>query len=357
MIGVQLWQSLAGCPDRRFNPGFMNPIERIYRIDQLIHQRGCVRFDDLLADLEISRATLKRDLQLLRDRLNAPIVFDRERGGYRFGHANAGPQYELPGLWFNDREVLALLTMHRMLQDLDGGGLLGPQVQPLIERLDSLLGSATGSSTELRRRVRIMGALKRPVSPENFELIGHALVERKRLDLSYYTRSRGESSQRQLSPQRLVHYRNTWYLDAWCHRTHSLRVFSLDAMERVRMLDRPAHEIALADVESVLGEGYGIYRGRGLHWAILRFSENAARWVRAEVWHARQRTRVLDDGRYELRVPYANSAELEMDILRHGEHVEVVGPKALRAAVAERLMNAARHYRVTAQESDSDPGN
>jgi predicted DNA-binding transcriptional regulator YafY len=153
-----------------------------------------------------------------------------------------------------------------------------------------------------------------------------------------------------------VHYRNTWYLDAWCHRSHSLRVFSLDAMERVRMLDRAAHEIALAEVESLLGEGYGIYRGRGLHWAILRFSENAARWVRAEVWHPRQRSRVLDDGRYELRVPYANSAELEMDILRHGEHVEVVGPQALRAAVAERLMSAARHYDVIAQESDSGPG-
>jgi len=240
--------------------------------------------------------------------------------------------------------VLALLTMHRMLQDLDGGGLLGQHVQPLIERLDSLLGSATGSSTELRKRVRIMGALKRPVSPENFELIGHALVERRRLDLTYYTRSRGESSQRQLSPQRLVHYRTTWYLDAWCHRSHSLRVFSLDAMEQVRMVDRPAHEIALDEVENALGEGYGIYRGRGQHWAILRFSENAARWVRAEVWHPRQRSRTLDDGRYELRVPYANSAELEMDILRHGEHVEVIGPQALRASIANRLAAASEHY-------------
>jgi predicted DNA-binding transcriptional regulator YafY len=147
-----------------------------------------------------------------------------------------------------------------------------------------------------------------------------------------------------VSPQRLVHYRNTWYLDAWCHRSHSLRVFALDAMEQVRMIDKPAQDIPLDDVERALGEGYGIYRGRGQHWAILRFSENAARWVRAEVWHPRQRARLLDDGRYELRVPYANSAELEMDILRHGEHVEVVGPQALRAAVSERLKAAARHY-------------
>ena len=322
----------------------MNPIERIYRIDQLIHQRGCVRFVDLMDDLEVSRATLKRDLAVLRDRLNAPIVFDRDRGGYCFGHSTSGPQYELPGLWFNDREVLALLTMHRMLQELDGGGFLGPHVQPLIERLDSLIGSAAGGATELRRRVRIMGALKRPVSPENFELIGHALVERRRLELTYYTRSRGSRSRRLLSPQRLVHYRNAWYLDAWCHRSNAMKVFALDAMEDVRMLDRPAHEVALEEVEQVVGEGYGIYRGRGAHWAILRFSESAARWVRAEVWHPRQRSKTLDDGRYELRVPYANSAELEMDILRHGEEVEVVGPLTLRTSIARRLALAAELY-------------
>jgi predicted DNA-binding transcriptional regulator YafY len=115
-------------------------------------------------------------------------------------------------------------------------------------------------------------------------------------------------------------------------------------MEQVRMVDRQAHEIALDEVENALGEGYGIYRGRGQHWAILRFSENAARWVRAEVWHPRQRSRTLDDGRYELRVPYANSAELEMDILRHGEHVEVIGPQALRASIANRLAAASEHY-------------
>lgn len=332
----------------------MNPIERIYRIDQIIHQRGCVRFTDLMDELEISRATLKRDLAVLRDRLNAPIIFDRDRGGYCFGHGNAGPQYELPGLWFNDREVLALLTMHRMLQELDGGGFLGPHVQPIIERLDSLIGSAAGGAAELRRRVRIMGALKRPVSPANFELIGHALVERRRLDLTYYTRSRGARSRRQLSPQRLVHYRNAWYLDAWCHRSQALKVFALDAMEDVRMVERAAQDVALEEVEQVLGEGYGIYRGRGIHWAILRFSETAARWVRAEVWHPRQRSKTLTDGRFELRVPYANSAELEMDILRHGEEVEVAGPLALRRRIAERLDSAASRYRSPDPVTEDD---
>ncbi len=323
----------------------MNQTERFYRIDQLINQRGAVSFADLMRELEVSRATLKRDLAYLRDRLNAPIVWDRDRGAYRFAAVVPdGPQYELPGLWFNDREILALLTMHRMLEDLDTGGLLGPQVGPLIARLKALLGTAQGEPDEIIRRVRLIPALNRPVPPVRFEVVGSALVKRQRLEIVYLTRSRNERSQREVSPQRLVHYRNAWYLDAWCHRSDSLRVFALDAVEDARLIDRRARSLPMGKVEKELGTGYGIYRGNRLKWAVLRFSAEAARWVRAELWHPLQKTQELADGRYELRVPFSGTPELEMDILRHGEQVEVVSPLDLRERIAGRIAAAASAY-------------
>ncbi|RPH65132.1 MAG: WYL domain-containing protein [Burkholderiales bacterium] len=323
----------------------MNQTERLYRIDQLIHQRTVVPFDDLLRELEISRATLKRDVAYMRDRLNAPIVYDRDRGGYCFAPSPLGPQYGLPGLWFNDREVLALLTMHRMLEDLDTGGLLGPHIQPLIARLKALLGTASDSVDEIMKRVRVIAAQNRPVAPNCFEVVGSALVSRRRIEIAYFTRSRNARGLRELSPQRLVHYRNAWYLDAWCHRTDSLRVFALDAIEQARLVDRRARDVSLAEVDRQLGSGYGIYRGRRLAWAILRFSADAARWVRAEIWHPKQQSRDLDDGRFELRVPFGATPELEMDILRHGEQVEVVAPASLRQRIAVRLAQAQAPYR------------
>ncbi len=322
----------------------MNQTERYYRIDQLIRQRGTVSFQTLLDALEVSRATLKRDLAYLRDRLNAPIVFDRDRGGYRFVARDLGPQYELPGLWFNDREILALLTMHRMLEDLDTGGLLGPHVRPLIERLHGLLGAADGSPDEIIRRVRVQRAQNRPVPPNWFEVIGSALVKRHRVEIVYYTRSRDSRSRREVSPQRLTHYRNAWYLDAWCHQAEALRVFALDAIESARMLDRRALEVSPAEIDRTVGEGYGIYRGRRLRWATLRFSAEAARWVGAEIWHPRQQGTLLDDGRYELKLPFGNATELEMDILRHGEQVEVLAPRDLRERIRSRLGSAASQY-------------
>ena len=323
----------------------MRQTERYYRIDQLIRARGSVPFKALQQELEVSRATLVRDLAALRDRFNAPIVFDRDRGGYVLADAGFGPQYALPGLWFSDREILALLTMHRMLEDLGTGGLLGDRVRPLIDRLEALLGQGAGGARAVRERVRIVAAQNRPVVPRFFELVGSALVARSRLELAYHSRGRDDHGRREVSPQRLVHWRNAWYLDAFCHRAESLRTSALDAIEDARLLGRRALDVSLAEVDRELGSGYGIFRGRPRSWAVLRFSADAARWVRAEVWHPRQVATVLPDGRYELKLPYAASPELEMDVLRHGEEVEVVAPPELRERIAARLARAARIYR------------
>jgi predicted DNA-binding transcriptional regulator YafY len=322
----------------------MNQTERYYRIDQLINERGLVSFADLMRELEVSRATLKRDLAHLRDRLNAPIVFDRDAGGYRYEKNAVGPRFQLPGLWFTADECLALMTMHQMLEALDAGGLLGPHIQPLMERLSKALGADEVPAREVLKRVKLLPAQQRRVALKWFELVGRALMTRRRLQIDYFTRYRNERSRREVSPQRLVHYRGNWYLDAWCHKSEGVRMFSLDSIENARLLDAKAKEVSLKQVDEQTARGYGIYRGTKLAWATLVFSAEAARWVRSEIWHERQQGRELPDGRYELKVPYADSRELEMDILRHGENVEVVEPAALREKIAHRLGAAQRQY-------------
>ena len=112
----------------------MSGMGRIYQIDQILAERKFVPRQELQERLGVSWATLKRDLAYLKDRLNAPIIFDRDLGGYRFETESKriGPQYELPGLWFSAEEIHALLTMQHLLSNLDTGGLLGPQTKPLL---------------------------------------------------------------------------------------------------------------------------------------------------------------------------------------------------------------------------------
>ncbi len=324
-----------------------NNTARLYRIEALIRARGHVSFADLLQELEVSPATLKRDLEYLRSRLGAPIEYDRDLNGYRFGAAQAGARHELPGLWFDESELYSLLMAQQLLAGLDGDGMFSRHLQPLLDRIQQLLGSGGDGATaaQLMQRVKIVTALRRPVPSRFFERVSSALLTRRRLHLRYLTRGRGEVSEREVSPQRLVHYRNTWYLDAWCHARLRLLRFALDAIEEATLLDTRTKEVALKKVAAEMDAGYGIYAGSQRLWATLIFEPRAAQWVSREEWHPEQSGRWLDDGRWELRLPYVDETEIAMDVLRHGDEVCVEAPAALRERVAAQLHAAAQRYR------------
>ena len=322
-----------------------NNTARLCRIETLIRARGHVSFATLLDELEVSPATLKRDLEFLRSRLGAPIEYDRDLNGYRFGTAYAGGRHELPGLWFDEAELYSLLMAHQLLSSLDSEGLLSRHLKPLLGRIHQLLGSGEATAAEaLMQRVKIVTALRRPVPSQFFERVSAALLSRRRLHLRYLTRGRSEVSERDVSPQRLVHYRNTWYLDAWCHRADALRRFALDAMETASLLDDAAAEVPLAEVQAKMDAGYGIYAGGRRRWAVLAFDARAALWASREEWHPDQKGRWLADGSYELRLPYVDDTELVMDVLRQGEEVRVLAPPALVSAVRARLAAAVALY-------------
>jgi predicted DNA-binding transcriptional regulator YafY len=321
----------------------MDRLERFYKIDQLLKERKSVSFADFKSELGMSPASVKRDLAYMRERFNAPIEYDRDANGYRFGKAGAGPRYELPGLWFNSAEVLALLTTLRMLGDLQPGMLDG-QIGSLRDRLRSILGSGDHSWQEVEKRIRIFQPERRAGEAKYFSVVAAAVLKRSRLWMRHYNRKKNEETEREVSPQRLVHYRDNWYLDAWCHLRDDLRSFAVDAIREARLNEGRAKEIAGSQLDEHLGAGYGIFAGSKVDWATLKFTPEAARWVSAQSWHPEQRARIEKDGSYLLELPYAEMPELVMEILKFGPEVEVLEPRGLRDRVAQALKAAARLY-------------
>ena len=233
----------------------MERLERFYKIDRLLKERKLVPFAELRQALEVSRATLKRDLEYMRERFNAPIEWDREANGYRFGRPRSGPRYELPGLWFSSEEAHALLTMQQLLSNLQPG-LLGPQVGPLLERLRAILGTGEHAWQEVEKRIRILQPGRREAKAEHFGAVANAVLKRTRLKIRHYNRIADRETEREISPQRLVHYRDNWYLDAWCHLRNDLRSFAVDAIREacpgeaeatlneafIRLMTRPSRD-------------------------------------------------------------------------------------------------------------------
>jgi len=321
----------------------MDKFDRIFELHGILADRHTpISRGDLARRLECTESTVYRLIALLRDRLGAPVEYDREREGYRYRHSSDDRKFELPGLWFTAAELQSLAVLQQLLKSL-GNSLLGAHLASIGKRLDELIRHHRLNLAEVSERIRPLSLAARPVGAA-FQTAASATLQRRRLRIRYHSRGKDELTERSVSPQRLVHYRDNWYLDAWDHLREALRSFSVDRIRDAAELPEVAFEPPAAQLEEHYASAYGIFAGKANKTAVLRFSPTRARWVADERWHPQQEGQFLIDGRYELRIPYRDPRELIMDILRHGAEVEVVSPENLRGQVRSVLELALAQY-------------
>lgn len=320
----------------------MDRYERINALHRLLKSaRYPVTVARLQEELGCSRATVYRDLAFLRDALMAPVEGDGE-AGFRY-QSDENERFELPGLWLSSEELHALLASQHLLART-GGGVLSSVLAPLQQRIESLLATQAGASSWPVERVRVIPHRGRKLDEASFRTVASGVLERKQLSFEYRARSTDEATRRTVSPQRITHYRDNWYLDAWDHNREAVRSFAVDRIHKARVVDEAARDIPDSELDEQLGAGYGIFSGAPKGWATIVFSAKAARWVADEHWHSRQQGRFLADGRYELKVPYSVSRELLMDVLHYGSDAEIVEPQSLREQAKTLLALALSNY-------------
>ena len=322
----------------------MSDPERLHRIKYMIQQRKCVPIEDFMSELEISKATFKRDLEYLRSRSKADIEYDRYLGGYKFKEGSDINKIELTGIWFSEKEATALVLMQHLLSSLDQGGLIGPHIEPLTAIIDGILGQSETTAKELRKRIKVIGMGSRKNSIENFSEIGAALLKRNRLQIDYYSKGKDENTKREISPQRLIYCRENWYLDAYCHLRAGLRSFALDGILTAVLTNAKAQEVSEKECQEHFAQSYGIFSGKATQRAKLRFTPEHARWVSGEYWHGQQVGSFDKEGYYNLEFDFNQDPELVMDILKHGSGVEVVSPSSLKNKVKAELEKALQNY-------------
>lgn len=323
----------------------MNNFQRIYQLHRILtSHRLPVSHKDIEEQLECSRATVTRTINTLRDYFNAPVVYDRERNGYYYDDRE-NKMFELPGVWFDANELYTLLTMQQLLEHIQPG-FLGAQLQPIKNRLEKILAAQYLNKCEISSRIRLLTIMGRCKTTRHFKQVTSALLQRKQLNIVYHSRSHDRQTLRIVSPQRLTHYRDNWYLDAWCHKRNALRSFAIERIKTSVQIDDIALDIAGSELDEHFTVSYGIFAGKANQIAVLHFTAERARWVAEEQWHPKQETKFLPDGRFELRIPYANEIELVMDILKHGASVEVIAPESLRQAIITTIRKMQRKYEI-----------
>ena len=311
---------------------------KLYQI--LLNRRTPISPEDLSHELECSLRTVKRYVADLRTYYEAPIETKRGQG---YTLDRQAELVEISGQWFSTAALEVLLLLHLMLSRMAPESL---QIltRPLVEKIELHLNRLGTTRTFPTERIRILVTHKRELKHGVLQRVVQALTEKNQVQIDYESRSTARKTTRRLSIQRMVYYRDHWYIDAWDHEREALRTFALDRVREISILNNPVRTLEDTELDLKLRAGYGIFAGTVIDTATLRFDSKIAEWVAEETWHSDQEGVQEADGSYLLKVPYSNPTELLGEILRYGNQVEVPGPKELRDQVRSELQGALAVY-------------
>ncbi len=323
----------------------MDRFDKIYRLHGLFSNRHTpVSLEKIREHLECSKATATRTIEILRDHLNAPLDYYREFNGYQYNHQSSNTPYELPGLWFSSEELHGLLICQQILQSISPG-ILSEQIESLQQRINKMLSKENSPQPVIADKIHFPTVGRRLKDDQHFKRIATALFSNKQLSIKY--KARGQSSapnKRTISAHKIIYYRDNWYLAAHCHFRKELRIFSIDCVHSAESLRQTALIVDTQKLQSFLHSAYGIFTGKAEFLAVLEFTKIRANWVADEHWHPDQKNEWLENGNYQLSIPFSDSRELIMDILKHGAEVKVISPSFLQKRVKEEIDKMKNNY-------------
>lgn len=232
---------------RRTTPNPANPVRevRLVRLVNILRRGKAVSRESLEDELEVSRATLTRDITTLRDQLNMPIAFDRKTGGYIIADKEQrdGPRYELPGIWLSGAQAFGVLTMVNVLMSLDPG-ILRQTLNPLRSMVKQILSLNVVHPPPVDDKLAIEIAYRDDYEPEIFRRLSAALYKDQEVNLSCV--GPGAVPVR-YSLQRFALTLDGWFVDGYNRVTETVNRIPVQAIAAVDILDQLAIRLRFND--------------------------------------------------------------------------------------------------------------
>lgn len=319
--------------------GTKNIYERFIWFDDKVRAQKYPNASSLAEKFEVSTKTAQRDIEFMRDRLRCPLEYNKNKKGYYY----EDDTFSLPMVYLSSRELSSLMIARKMLQDISGG-YIGDEISSILDKITNVLNKHAAIGDHIDDAFSFQLIEYSPAPEAVFKSVLEGCMKRRCLSFTYYSPVREERSLRTVDPYHLFNYMGTWHLLAYCHFRKDIRDFALNRISEVKVLSEVFDMALDFDIKEYLHSSFGLYKGKPKEWVTLRFSSEKSKWIRDQIWHKDQKARFLKDGSLELSFPVADFSEIKMEILKHGDMVEVVRPKSLRNLIKSEARNILKIY-------------
>jgi len=275
--------------DRKSIPKTALP--RIYFIDKEIASGKYPNTRTLAKAYETGTATISRDIEFMRDMMNAPIEYDFTRKGYYYTEKT----FRLPAALCSADEMLAL-GMAKTLLSLYKNTPIYNSAKELMESIIAPL-EETEKSQWYEERIIAPAVPSVQFSPEVWQCICKGLQQNRVLCFEYRSTWETGYTSRRVHPYQLLFDNGAWYLYAYSIESRGVRMHSLPRIRNISLEDKTFIYPASADLHSRLdGSYFGAYSGeRKFKFRIIFFGDGAMR-IKERIWTMDQHMKETKNG-------------------------------------------------------------
>jgi proteasome accessory factor C len=313
-------------------------VQRMLALVPYLQDQGGVPVEQVAHDFGVDRQTIVNDLNVLwfcglpeavtGDMIDVDMDTLEADGVVRLDNAD----YLQRPLRLTAREALALIVALRTLRETVDQG-----AADAVDRSLAKLESAAGDAAAAADSVEVLSAS--PVDPGVRAAVQEALTAGRRVHLRYLVPSRDETTERNVDPMRLLSAEGHSYLEGWCHRAEDVRLFRLDRVVDVTVLDAAADPPEQARPRDLSA---GLFQPGGDDLEAVLELAPPARWVSEH--YPVESTEEAADGRLRVRMRVGDPAWLRRLVLRGSGSVTVLEPRALAAEVRQVARMALQEY-------------
>lgn len=299
---------------------------RLLQIDQMIREGNFPNATEIGKKFEISRSTVMRDLDFLRERYHAPIEFDYEKNGFHY----TDNSFFIKSVMLSEGELFTVSAILPLLEQYKNTPLES-SFRNILTKISEMLPDQVSVDTSLLNKdFTFIGEAAPVIDSEIFNLIFSSVRTRKTITFKYRSISRSEYKDHTFNPYQVICRGGDWYVVGFCHNHIQTRTYSLARMK----------DLAVTDVSFDIPEDFNVNNYRDLTFGVftskekpvkvhLHFDTSLSNYVLERKWHETQEIVQNDDGSVELEFMSNQFMEILRLALRFGSSVKIVEPPEL----------------------------
>lgn len=315
---------------------------RLMQIDEMIREGNYPNATDIGKRFDISRSTVMRDLDFLRDRYHAPIEFDPLHNGFHY----TDKSFFIKSVMLSEGELFSVSAILPLLEQYKNTPLES-SFRNILAKISSMLPEQVSVDTSLLKKdFTYIGEPAPVIEAEIFNRIFEAVKNHKTVTFKYRSISRSEYKDHTFNPYQVICRTGDWYAIGFCHNHYSVRTYSLARMKDLFVTDSNFELPEDFDMKNYRDLTFGIFSSKEEPVQVhLHFESSLCNYVLERKWHETQKIEQNEDGSVELSFMSNQLEEICRLVMRFGAAVKVVEPAKLVDMVkaeAEKISNLYR---------------